>query len=76
MPLQQAGVDSVNAAEMVQFCMLVPMQAEPLAWNSSELASLTAYVESIQGGYKPVGGGSANPCNPCGMKNPCNPCSR
>jgi len=76
MPLQQAGVDKVNAAEMVQFCMLVPMMAEPLAWDSNELASLTAYVESIQGGYKPVGGASANPCNPCGMKNPCNPCSR
>ncbi len=74
MPHQQGGVDQVNAAEMVQFCMLVPMMAEPLPWDSRELASLASYVESIQSGYRPVTGGSANPCNPCGTKNPCNPC--
>ena len=72
MPHQQGGVSEVNAAEMVQFCMLVPMGTDPLPWDSTELASLTAYVESIQSGYKPLGGG--NPCNPCGAKNPCNPC--
>ena len=76
MPEQQGGVSAVNAAEMVQFCMLVPMGADPLPWDSVELASLTAYVESIQDGYKPVAGGGANPCNPCGGGNPCNPCSR
>ena len=81
MPAQQAGVQEVNAAEMVQFCMLVPMGGDPLDWRSSELAALTAYVESIQGGYQPGGGvgGGANPCNPCGAKsNPCapkNPCN-
>ncbi|TDJ01712.1 MAG: hypothetical protein E2O73_03760, partial [Deltaproteobacteria bacterium] len=75
MPHQQAGVKQVNTAEMVQFCMLVPMLDEPLDWNSKELASLTAYVESIQSGYHSVAGGAANPCNPCSMKrNPCNPC--
>ncbi len=78
MPHQQAGLDKVNAAEMVQFCMLAPMAAEPLDWDSRELASLAAYVESIRPGYKPVAGGGANPCNPCNpcaMKNPCNPCN-
>jgi cytochrome c len=61
---------------MVQFCMIVPMADEPLPWDSTELAALTAYVQSIQPGYHPVGGGgAANPCNPCGMKNPCNPCA-
>ena len=76
MPHQQAGVSKVNAAEMVQFCMLVPMMDEPLDWDSSELAALTHYVESIQSGYHPVSTASANPCNPCSMKkrNPCNPC--
>ncbi len=60
---------------MVQFCMLQPMQAEPLAWDSRELAALTAYVKHIQPGYHAVGGGAPNPCNPCGAKaNPCNPC--
>ena len=72
MPKQMAGLSRVNAAEMVQFCMIVPMAAEPLPWDSTELAALTAWVEGIQPGYRSVGG--ANPCNPCSMKrNPCNP---
>ena len=55
MPKQQAGLSQVNAAEMVQFCMVVPMAAEPLDWNSTELAALAAYVESIQPDYRPMG---------------------
>jgi len=74
MPYAQGGVREVSAAEMVQFCMIVPMANEPLDWKSGDLASLTAYVESIRPGYKPMGGG--NPCNPCSAKNPCNPCGR
>ncbi len=69
-------MQEVNAAEMVQFCMLVPMGGNALDWHSSDLAALTAYVESIQPGYEPVAGvgGGANPCNPCGGKaNPCSP---
>lgn len=41
----KAGLDEVNAAEMVQLCMVVPMQTEPLPWESKELAALTAYVK-------------------------------
>ena len=79
MPAQQAGVQEVNAAEMVQFCMLVPMGGDSLDWRSKELAALAAYVESIQPGYS-VGdvAGAENPCNPCGNGNPCapkNPCN-
>jgi hypothetical protein len=63
---QMSGVDAVNAAEMVQFCMLQPMQAEPLPWSSPKLAALTRYVEHVQQGH------SANPCamkhNPCAGK--------
>jgi cytochrome c peroxidase len=65
---QMSGVDAVNASEMVQFCMLQPMQAEPLPWNSPKLAALTYYVGHVQQGH------SANPCtmkNPCAAKNPC-----
>jgi len=70
----RAGMKAVKASEMVQLCMVVPMKAEPLGWNSQQLADLTAYVQKIRPGYKPMGGG--NPCNPCGggMANPCNPC--
>ena len=41
----KAGLDEVNAAEMVQLCMVVPMQTEPLDWRSGELAALAAYVK-------------------------------
>ena len=82
MPHDRAGVSEVRAAEMVNFCMLVPMQDEPLPWDSRELAALTAYVEHLQADFEPEKGGAtaANPCNPCGgrgnpcsPKNPCNP---
>jgi hypothetical protein len=75
MPAQQAGVSEVSAAEMVNFCMIVPMMDEPLAWDSQELAALAAYVEEIRPGYRPVGAAGANPCNPCAGANPCNPCA-
>jgi cytochrome c peroxidase len=38
-------MDEVTAAEMVQLCMVVPMGAAPLPWDSGELAALAAYVE-------------------------------
>ena len=41
----RAGLDAVNAAEMVQLCMVVPMATDPLPWDSPELAALAAYVE-------------------------------
>ena len=41
----KAGLEQVNAAEMVQLCMVVPMQADPLPWESERLAALAAYVE-------------------------------
>lgn len=80
-----SGVEEVGAAEMVQFCMLQPMEAEPLPWSSHGLAALTAYVEHLQSGFEPnpcamKSANPCNPCNPCGAKvtNPCgaNPCSR
>jgi hypothetical protein len=77
MPKQMAGVAQVNAAEMVNFCMLTPMASEPLAWDSEELAALAAWVEHIRPGYVPAASATtANPCNPCGARNPCaaNPC--
>jgi cytochrome c len=74
MAKNRAGLDQVNAAEMVQLCMIVPMATEPLAWDSQELAALAAYVEHIRPGFDPTAAaGGANPCNPCGG-NPCNPC--
>jgi len=65
-------VDEVTAAEMVQLCMAVPMNAEPLDYASVELAALTAYVLELQKGFNASAAGmnpcAANPCaaNPCG----------
>ena len=80
MPKQRAGVRSVSADEMVQFCLLVPMQTKTMAWDSVELAALTAYTVAYQQGFNPckaAKAGACNPCNPCAAKgcNPCNPCA-
>ncbi len=78
MAKERAGLEKVTAAEMVQLCMVIPMQNEPLDWNSVELAALTEYVTSIQSGYKgmnPCNPCMGNPCNPCAGSNPCNPCN-
>lgn len=78
MAKDRAGLDQVNAAEMVQLCMSIPMAAEPLAWESLELAALAARVEQVQVKFDASGSGAMNPCaaNPCAA-NPCaaNPCA-
>jgi hypothetical protein len=71
MTSQMAGVGPVYLDEMVQFCMVVPMQAKPLKWGSRELAAITAYAGSLQAGFNPCQA-KKSPCNPC---NPCNPCA-
>ena len=48
MAKSMADLESINAEQMVQFCMIVPMKGEPLAWDSRELAALAAYVEVEQ----------------------------
>lgn len=45
---EATGLDQVTAEQMVQFCMMRPMANKPLAWDSEELAALTAYVEEAQ----------------------------
>ncbi|CAM4224890.1 hypothetical protein VRRI112168_18395 [Vreelandella rituensis] len=44
MGVNQFGMDTVHADEMVQLCMVAPMAAEPLGWESTTLAALAAYV--------------------------------
>lgn len=45
---EATGLDQVTAEQMVQFCMMRPMANKPLAWDSEEVAALTAYVEEAQ----------------------------
>ncbi|PIP81220.1 MAG: hypothetical protein COW84_01030 [Gammaproteobacteria bacterium CG22_combo_CG10-13_8_21_14_all_40_8] len=47
MSSSMAGLDKIDAEQMVQFCMLAPMKTEPLPWESKDLAALTAYVEDV-----------------------------
>jgi hypothetical protein len=74
------GMKSITLEELVQFCMIKPMQSKPFAWDSRQLAALTAYTAVLQKEFKPVGN-AVNPCaarNPCAPKNPCsmkNPCA-
>lgn len=73
MPHRLAGVDKVALDEMIQFCMLQPMAAEALPWDSPELAALTLYgAVEVQRDF--IDMAQANPCNPCAAANPCNPC--
>ncbi|RMF67867.1 MAG: hypothetical protein D6740_11355 [Alphaproteobacteria bacterium] len=45
------GFDKITAEQMVQICMLVPMENKILPWDSKELAALAAYVEELQKEY-------------------------
>lgn len=42
-----SGLESIDAEQMVQFCMLQPMKSTILPWDSKELAALTMYVEEV-----------------------------
>ncbi len=44
---KKARLDTVTTEGMVQFCMVVPMKSQPLAWDSEDLAALTAYSEKV-----------------------------
>ncbi len=78
--VKESGMDRINLDEMIQFCILTPMQAKPLPWDSRELAALTAYTAELQKSFV-ARGGTTNPCaaNPCAA-NPCaakkNPCAQ
>jgi hypothetical protein len=75
MAKERAGLEKVTAAEMVQLCMVIPMQNDPLDWNSVELTALSEYVTQLQAGFDASMATGMNPCNPCAAKNPCNPCA-
>lgn len=82
MAKDRAGMDSINADEFVQFCLLTPMAGETLPWESKKLAALTAYMTEVKQ-KKFIKKVQANPCyfkqratdNPCSGMNPCNPCN-
>lgn len=54
MARDRLGRNKVYLDEMIQACMLMPMAARPLPWDSQELAALVAYVERQQKSFKPT----------------------
>lgn len=74
MAKEKGGVAEVQLDEMIQFCVVVPMQAKPLRWNSQELAALTAYTGELQRAFRDQShGAGAKRANPCKPANPCAP---
>lgn len=55
MATEKGGVAQVHLDEMVQFCMVVPMEAKPLPWDSRQLAALTAYTAERQKAFQTHG---------------------
>ena len=53
MAKNQLGRKTVHLDEMIQACMVMPMEAKPLPWDSKELAALVAYVQTQQKSFKP-----------------------
>lgn len=76
MAKDQAGLKAVHLDEMIQACMLMPMAAKPLPWDSKELAALTAYTRDVvQKTFRPANPCSARSANPCAAR-PANPCAK
>lgn len=53
MAKDQLGRNEVHLDEMIQACMIMPMEAKSLPWNSKELAALVAYTQRVQKTFKP-----------------------
>lgn len=77
--------DIVTLDQMINFCMINPMDGKMLGRNSIEMTAMSAFYQEFIKSYKkpknacnPCGKKMKNACNPCGkrMKNPCNPCGR
>ena len=75
MASDKGGFKKIELDEMVQFCMVAPMAAKPLAWNSRELAALTTYTAEVQKTFKPNMGAAGNPCAAKPARAATNPCA-
>jgi cytochrome c len=71
--------DVVTLDQMINFCMINPLKADPLPYGSKEMTALSAYFQNVS--LKEIKGAIGNPCaaknacNPCAGKNACNPCN-
>ena len=65
--------DVVTLDQMINFCMINPMKADPLPYGSREMTAIAAYVMKVY----PQEYAANRASNPCAGKNPCaaNPCA-
>jgi len=63
----------VTLKEMINFCMITPMQAEAFPEDSEQLSRMADYYPVMVKKWEenPSGDGAQNPC----AANPCNPCA-
>lgn len=75
----------VTLDQMINFCMITPMETDPLPWDSVKMTAIASYYQEYIKSYKGVKNAcnpcnmkknSCNPCNPCNKRNPCNPCGK
>lgn len=66
--------DIVTLDQMINFCILNPMDGKMINANSLEMTAMSAFFNEYIKSYKK----SANACNPCAkkMRNACNPCGK
>ena len=78
--------DVVSLDQMINFCMLNPMKADPLPYGSKEMTALSAYFQNValkeakrtvatMKANPCAAKNACNPCNPCAARNACNPCN-
>ncbi len=66
--------DVVTLDQMINFCMINPMKADPLPYGSKEITALNAYFQNVS--LKEIKSAlGAMPCQPCAAKQPCQPCA-
>ncbi len=72
--------DILTLDQMINFCMVNPIEGKPLDPNSMEMTAMAAYYMQYMKSAKNMGTGQPmNPCNPCStampggdmMQNPC-----
>ncbi len=70
--------DIVTLDQMINFCMINPMESQKLDSSSIEMTAMSAFYQKFIKGYVPFVA-PENACNPCGkkkMRNACNPCGK
>jgi len=72
MGANQFAMDEVHLDEMIQICMVQPMQAEP--WNGAGRPGGPGDLHGEGAGEVPEGEPLCGE-NPCAMKKKCNPCN-